>query len=47
MERRRNDVALETEQTLQKTKKQLQDLQQEYEFVVANRADIEVAMRAT
>lgn len=26
MERRRNDVALETEQTLQKTKKQLQEL---------------------
>ena len=44
MERRRNEVAIETEQTLNKAKTQIEELSQELLFVNSNRRDLEGAV---
>ena len=46
VERRRNDVALETEQTLAQVRQELQEARRELIFVSSNRKDLEVALKA-
>ena len=43
-ERRRNDVALETEKTLSEVKEELYTLKKELQFVNNNRKDLEIAL---
>jgi len=43
-ERRRNDVALETEKTLTETKYELATMKRELQFATNNRKDLEVAL---
>ena len=45
-ERRRNDVALETEKTLTETKYELAALKRELQFATNNRKDLEVALQS-
>ena len=47
IERRRNEVSLETEQNLSKTRHELERLQRELIFITNNRNDIEVALKAS
>jgi len=44
LERRRNDVELETEQALIQAKQEIKDLQKERLFVNTNRKDLEVVV---
>jgi hypothetical protein len=46
VERRRNDVALETETNLSKVRKELDHTKRELIFVTNNRNDIEIALNA-
>lgn len=43
-ERRRNDVALETEKSLTEAKFEVSQLRKEIQFLNANRADLELAL---
>ena len=45
-ERRRNDVALETEKNLTETKYELAQIKREVAFVNTNRKDLEVALQS-
>ena len=47
MERRRNEVALETEQNLSKVKSDLSRCKAELDFLSRNKEDLELALRAT
>lgn len=47
MERRRNEVALETEQNLAKVKSDLSRCKAELDFLSRNKEDLELALRAT
>ena len=47
IERRRTDVALETEANLSQVRKELQDVRKELIFVQNNRNDLEVALKAS
>lgn len=44
MERRRNDVALETEKTLIEAKEKMKDMEKELIFVNNNRKDLQAAI---
>ena len=44
MERRRHDVALETEKTLIDAKENIKELQKEILFINSNRKDLELAV---
>ena len=46
VERRRTDVALETETKLSQTRSELQDARRELIFVQRNRKDLEIALKA-
>ena len=46
IERRRTDVALETETKLSQTRSELQDARRELIFVQRNRNDLEIALKA-
>lgn len=43
-ERRRNDVALETEKTLTEAKFEIVNLKKEVQFLSNNRKDVEIAL---
>ena len=47
IERRRGDVALETETKLTQVKQELQDARKELNFITRNRNDLEVALKAS
>ena len=47
IERRRTDVALETEANLSQVRKELQDVRKELIFVQNNRNDLEIALKAS
>lgn len=47
LERRRTDVALETEQNLAKVKSDLNRCKQEIDFLGRHKDDLELALRAT
>ena len=47
IERRRGDVALETETKLTQVKQELQDARKELNFIIRNRNDLEVALKAS
>jgi len=47
VERRRIEVSLETESSLNHVKMELQSLRVEYDFVQRNRGDLEIALKAT
>ena len=47
IERRRGDVALETETKLTQVKQELQDVRKELNFITRNRNDLEVALKAS
>lgn len=47
IERRRTEVALETEQCLSKVKNDLAKCKQDLDFNLRNREDLELALRAT
>ena len=44
MERRRHDVALETEKSLTEAKERIKEQQKEIMFVNSNRKDLEIAV---